>query len=153
MPAARFVPDEPASRSFVIFTVYNDNDNKEMEVKIHQFDGEGPLKDLLLWWLSVLKYIALKPADSPDLKFALTPKCLSEGRIIQSDWMTAKAEATALKTVTARGVETEIGESEEGFEQTVLRFFKTYLPEGTGEDQLATLHAVLPAQAWQAPSP
>ena len=153
IPAVRSVPDKPASRSFVTFTVYDDNNNKDMEVKIKQFDREGPLEDLLLWWLSVLKYIALKPANSPDLKFALIPKCLSEGGTIQSDWMTAKAEATALKKVTARGVETEIGESGEGFEQTVLRFFKTYLPEGTGEDQLATLHAVLPAQAWQAPSP
>ena len=82
MPAVRFVPDKPASRSFVTFTVYDDNDNKEMEVKIQQFHGEGPLEDLLLWWLSVLKYIALKPANSPDLKFALIPKCLFEGGTI-----------------------------------------------------------------------
>ena len=114
MPAVRFVPDEPASRSFVTFTVYDENDNKEMEVKIQQFDGEGPLEDLLLWWLSVLKYIALKPADSPAAKFALIPKCLSEGGTLQSDWQTAKEESIALKTVAASGLrtETEIGESE-----------------------------------------
>ena len=96
-----------------------------MELRVQQYDGEGPIKDLLKWWLLVLKLIAMKPAITTEEKFFLIPKCLLEVVSIQELWAQAKIEAILLEERNLDGVLVELGEkSKEAFDQAILRFFR-----------------------------
>ena len=100
MPPFRFVPDDPTARAYTTFPVYGgteSNGKKEMELCVQQYDGEGPIEDLLKWWLSVLKLIAMKPTPTTEERFFLIPKCLSEAGSIQELWAQAKTEAVLLE--------------------------------------------------------
>ena len=56
MPAIRFIPDEPAKRTFVTFQVYDPvTGKKKCDLKIQQFDGQEPKEDMCLWYMTVEK--------------------------------------------------------------------------------------------------
>ena len=136
MPPFRFVPDEPQARAYTMFPVYDPDGKKEMELRVQQYDGEGPIEDLLKWWLSVLKLMAMKPTMTAAEKFLLIPKCLSESGSIQELWGTAKTEAILLEErATNDAPYVELGDkSEDAFEQAILRFFRNWLHEEAGDE-------------------
>ena len=52
MPPFRFVPNDPTSRAYTTFPVYGGSEGdgkKKMELRIQQYNGEGPIEDLLKW--------------------------------------------------------------------------------------------------------
>ena len=106
-----------------------------MELKIQLYDCEDPTEDLLKWYLTVQKYFAMKPANTASEKFEIIPKCLSEAGSIQNMWATTVDEAIGLEEEDSLGVITTIGEdSDDVFNQAILRFFRNWMTEETGEE-------------------
>ena len=106
-----------------------------MELKIQLYDGEGPTEDLLKWYLTVQKYFAMKPANTALEKFEITPKCLSEAGSIQNMWATTVDEAVGLEEEDSIRVITTIEEdSDDAFDQVILRSFQNWMTEETGDE-------------------
>ena len=77
----------------------------------------------------------MKPTITTEEKFFLIPKCLSEAGSIQELWAQAKTEAILLEERNSDDVLVELGEkSEEAFDQAILRFFRNWLHEESGDE-------------------
>ena len=84
MPAFRFVPDKSTSRSFVTFTIYDEETNKKKcDMKIQSYDGQGPRKDMLKWLQSLSNYFATKEFTVDD-KIKTVSLCLSDAGSLQN---------------------------------------------------------------------
>ena len=99
---------------------------------------------MILWYMSVEKYFSLTPGITTEAKSATISECILEAGSTQIQWADAVAESIVLEEKDAHRDLQELGESEEAFEQAVLRFFKKCgMPEVTGDDQKRyTQHAL-----------
>ena len=78
------------------------------------------------------KYFCLKKIEEDEVeeKFGIVTRCLAEGGNIHEIWETARLEATMLQDAAGN----ELGNTPDGFDQTILKFFRNWLPEESGPD-------------------
>ena len=83
--------------------------------------------------VTVEKYFHLKQINEDDIeeKFNIVTRCIAESGSMHKIWETARLEATSLLDAE----EKKLGKTPDGFDQTVLKFFRNWLPEQTGPNQ------------------
>lgn len=135
LPPIRFVPCPTTKRQVLTKIIYKD-DRKDSTYDIQLYDGLGPLEELFLWWQSIESYFARAEITDPTEMFALIPHCLDESTDVQNVWARCRDEAVGTGVLEDDGTTwTELGETELGFDQAQLRFFKHFLPDPLGDNQ------------------